>query len=73
MKAGSLPLNFEDKTNDMHIKGLHCFCGIAIVSLIPFNYLNARMDEARHKLENACNKLEIFLMIKQTKKGGRKE
>lgn len=40
--------------------------GIAIVSLIPFNYLNARMDEARHELENSCNKLEIFLMIKQT-------
>ena len=38
--------------------------GIAIVSLIPFNYLNARMDEARHELENSCNKLEIFLMIK---------
>jgi biopolymer transport protein ExbB len=40
--------------------------GIAIVSLIPFNYLNARMDEARHELENACNKLEIFLMLKQS-------
>lgn len=40
--------------------------GIAIVSLIPFNYLNARLDEARHELENSCNKLEIFLMIKNT-------
>ena len=38
--------------------------GIAIVSLIPFNYLNARLDEARHELENSCNKLETFLMIK---------
>lgn len=39
--------------------------GIAIVSLIPFNYLNARLDEARHELENSCNKLETFLMIKK--------
>lgn len=38
--------------------------GIAIVSLIPFNYLNARLDEARHELENSCNKLEIILVIK---------
>lgn len=35
---------------------------IAIISLIPFNYLNARSEEARHELENACNKMEIFLM-----------
>ena len=40
--------------------------GIAIVSLVPFNYLNTRLDEARHELENACNKLEIFLMMKST-------
>lgn len=38
--------------------------GIAIVSLLPFNYLNTRAEEARHELENACNKLEIILMMK---------
>lgn len=35
--------------------------GVAIVSLIPFNYLNTRLDEARHEIEDACNKLELFL------------
>lgn len=41
---------------------------IAIVSLIPFNYLNARSEEARHELETACNKLEIFLMMNTSSK-----
>src|SRR5262249_48632443 len=27
--------------------------GIAILSLIPFNFLNARMEEARHEIESA--------------------
>jgi len=36
--------------------------GIAIVSLLPFNYLNARLEEARHEIEDACNNLELLLM-----------
>jgi biopolymer transport protein ExbB len=36
--------------------------GIAIVSLIPFNYLNARLEEARHEIEDACNNLELLLI-----------
>jgi biopolymer transport protein ExbB len=36
--------------------------GIAIVSLIPFNYLNARAEEARHELEDAANHLELHLI-----------
>ena len=40
---------------------------IAIISLIPFNYLNARLEEARHELEDASTHLELLLM----KPGGR--
>lgn len=36
--------------------------GIAILALIPFNYLNARQEEARHELEDASNHLELLLM-----------
>ncbi len=35
---------------------------IAIVSLIPFNYLNTRLEEARHELEDAATHLELLLM-----------
>ena len=35
---------------------------IAIVALIPFNYLNARVEEARHEIEDASTHLEMLLM-----------
>jgi biopolymer transport protein ExbB len=35
--------------------------GIAITSLLPFNFLNARMDEARHELESASTQLELLM------------
>lgn len=35
--------------------------GVAIVALIPFNYLNARLEEARHEIEDASNRLELLL------------
>jgi len=35
--------------------------GIAVVALIPFNYLNARMEEARHEIEDASTHLELLL------------
>jgi biopolymer transport protein ExbB len=35
--------------------------GIAIVALIPFNYLNSRLEEARHEIEDASAHLELFL------------
>jgi biopolymer transport protein ExbB len=34
--------------------------GIAITALIPFNYLNARLEEARHDIENAATQLELI-------------
>lgn len=35
--------------------------GIAVMALIPFNYLNARLEEARHEIEDASTHLELFL------------
>jgi len=35
--------------------------GIAILALIPFNYLNARQEEVRHEIEDAASRLEILL------------
>ncbi len=35
--------------------------GIAIIALIPFNYLNARLEEARHEIEDASTHLELSL------------
>lgn len=36
--------------------------GIAITALLPFNYLNTRLEEARHELEDATTQLEILLV-----------
>jgi biopolymer transport protein ExbB len=36
--------------------------GIAIISLIPFNYLNSRLEEARHEIEDAASLLELCLV-----------
>ncbi|HHT9136581.1 MAG TPA: MotA/TolQ/ExbB proton channel family protein [Candidatus Wunengus sp. YC60] len=38
----------------------------AMVALIPFNYLNARLEEARHEIEDATTHLEL-LLLKQDK------
>ena len=35
--------------------------GIAITALIPLNYLNARLEEARHDIEDASTQLELHL------------
>jgi biopolymer transport protein ExbB len=34
--------------------------GIAILALIPFNYLNNRIEEARHELDAAATQLELL-------------
>ncbi len=38
-------------------------CGllIAVTGLLPFNYMNARVEEARHEVEDAANSLEIII------------
>lgn len=38
-----------------------CGLAIAIMGLLPFNYLNARLEEARHEVEDASNSLEIII------------
>ena len=35
-----------------------CGLAIAIMGLLPFNYLNARLEEARHEVEDVANALE---------------
>jgi biopolymer transport protein ExbB len=42
---------------------------VAIMALLPFNYLTARMEEARAELEEAGNRLEI-LLIRRSSLGG---
>ncbi len=35
---------------------------IAIVALIPFNYLNTRLEDARHEIEDAATYLELLIV-----------
>ncbi len=35
---------------------------IAVVALIPFNYMNSQLEEARHEIEDASTHLEILLV-----------
>lgn len=35
--------------------------GVAIVAIIPLNYLNARMEKARRELESAMTRLELLV------------
>ena len=35
--------------------------GIAIMALIPFNYFNSKLEEARHEIEDASTQLELIL------------
>jgi biopolymer transport protein ExbB len=35
---------------------------IAMVALLPFNYLNARLEQARHEIESAAAQLEMLLL-----------
>ncbi len=35
--------------------------GIAITALLPFNFLNAKLDDARHEIESAATQLELLV------------
>jgi len=48
-----------------------CGLGIAIMGLLPFNYLNARQEEARHEIEDASNSLEIIINKSEGAKAAR--
>lgn len=38
-----------------------CGLAIAIMGLLPFNYMNARIEEAKHEVADASNALEILM------------
>ncbi len=39
--------------------------GIAITALIPFNFLNSKLDEASHEIESAATQLELLVQPRQ--------
>jgi biopolymer transport protein ExbB len=36
--------------------------GVAILALLPFNYLNSRLETARHEIQDAASHLELYLV-----------
>jgi biopolymer transport protein ExbB len=43
-----------------------CGLGIAILALLPFNYLNARTERAKQEVADASHALEIFIKKSET-------
>lgn len=43
-----------------------CGLGIAIMALLPYNYLNARMERAKQEVADASHALEIFIKKSET-------
>jgi biopolymer transport protein ExbB len=43
-----------------------CGLAIAIMGLLPFNYMNARVEQARHEVEDAANALEVIFKKPET-------
>jgi biopolymer transport protein ExbB len=48
-----------------------CGLAIAITGLLPYNYLNARLEEARHEVEDASNSLEIIINKSESQNAAR--
>ncbi len=48
-------------------------CGlfIAVTSLLPYNYLNARTEEAKHEIADASNALELIIKKSETSNANR--
>jgi biopolymer transport protein ExbB len=42
---------------------------IAIIALIPFNFLNTRMEEARHQIEDAASRMDALLKSEMSVEG----
>jgi biopolymer transport protein ExbB len=38
-----------------------CGLAIAVTGLLPFNYMNARAEEAKHEVSDAANALEVIM------------
>ncbi len=43
-----------------------CGLAIAVTALLPYNYLNARTEEAKHEVADASNALEILIKKSET-------
>jgi biopolymer transport protein ExbB len=43
-----------------------CGLAIAVITLLPYNYLNARTDEAKHEVADASSALEILVKKSET-------
>jgi biopolymer transport protein ExbB len=43
-----------------------CGLAIAITALLPYNYINARTEEAKHEVADASNALEILIKKSET-------
>jgi biopolymer transport protein ExbB len=41
---------------------------VAIIALIPFNFLNAKMEEARHQIEDAASRMDALLIVEAIEK-----
>ena len=39
--------------------------GVAILALIPFNFLNSRMEEVRHEIQDRATQLELLLNMSE--------
>jgi len=48
-------------TNQVRTRRRHRTRHLPAVCLIPFNFLNARMEDARHEMEAAATQLELLL------------
>ena len=61
--GGSIADSMADITGGVAEALIATMCGIAIAvtGLLPFNYLNSRVEESRHEVEDASNSLEIIL------------
>ena len=43
-----------------------CGLGIAVTCLLPYNYLNARTEQAKHEIADASNALELLIKKSET-------
>lgn len=61
--GGNIAESMNDITGGVAEALIATMCGItiAVTGLLPFNYLNARVEESRHEVEDASNSLEIIL------------
>jgi biopolymer transport protein ExbB len=67
-QGGDIAANASKITGGVAEALIATACGllIAIAGLFPFNYVNARIEEAKHEVADASNALEILLKKSET-------